>query len=60
MKKVGKAFGFLFPTLKIVQPTFEDGNKYKMVESIKADKLNYTDKVVPGTIRTVLNSMEEL
>jgi len=31
-----------------------------MVESIKADKLNYTDKVVPGTIRTVLNSMEEL
>jgi hypothetical protein len=60
MKKVGKALGFLFPTLRLVNQTFDSGNKYDMSENILADKNNYTGKLVPGSVRTVLNAMEEL
>lgn len=58
MKKLGKAIGYLFPTLELVDPKFTDGNKYNMEKHIKADERNYTGKVIPGTIRTVLNAIE--
>jgi hypothetical protein len=60
MKKLGKAIGYLFPTLELIDPKFIDGNKYFMEKQIKADERNYTGKVIPGTIRTVLNAMEEI
>jgi hypothetical protein len=31
-----------------------------MEKHILADKRNYTGKIIPGTIRTVLNAMEEV
>ncbi len=58
MKKVGKAIGYLFPTLQLVSPKFSDGTKYNTEKFILADERNYTGKVIPGTIRTVLNAME--
>lgn len=30
MKKLGKAIGYLFPTLALVEPKFTDGTKYNM------------------------------
>jgi hypothetical protein len=30
MKQLGKAIGYLFPTLELIEPKFTDGNKYKM------------------------------
>jgi hypothetical protein len=60
MKKLGKAIGYLFPTMQLVTPKFTDGNRYKMEQHIIADERNYTGKIIPGTIRTVLNAMEEV
>jgi hypothetical protein len=60
MKQLGKAIGYLFPTLQFIEPKFTDGNKYKMDKHIRADERNYTGKVVPGSVRTVLNAMDEI
>ncbi len=57
MKKFGKALGFFLPTFKFISQTYDSGNRYKMGHHITADKLNYTGKVVPGSIRVVLNTM---
>ena len=37
MKKIGKAIGYLFPTVQLMEPKFTDGNKFKMEKYIKAD-----------------------
>lgn len=49
--------GFLFPKLKILSQTYTSGTKYKLDHLITGDECNYTDKVVPGSIRVVLNAM---
>jgi alpha-beta hydrolase superfamily lysophospholipase len=59
MKKIGKAIGYFFPKLKLT-PQGEDDTKYDVSEIVKADCLNYNDRNIPGTIRVVLNAMEEI
>ena len=57
MKQIGKAIGCIFPKVQTVSQTFTQGNKYLMGNKIREDPLNYTGKVIPGSIRTVLNAI---
>ena len=60
MKKVAKCIGYLFPTMSTVEQSYGTGTKYDLTEIIKSDPHNYTGKVIPGTVRTILNAMEEV
>lgn len=60
MKKLGLAMGYMFPKLKLLNQSFDSGTKFKIGHHILADKNNYTAKIVPGSVRTVLNAMAEL
>lgn len=60
MKKVGKTLGSLFPTLKLVNQTFDSMTKYDQSEYYQKDPYVYKGKVIPGTIKVVLDLMEEI
>lgn len=43
------------PNLKIMDQKFTDGTKFNQSDTIRSDPHSYTGKIVPGTIRVVLN-----
>lgn len=55
MKKVGKVIGYFFPKLKLTKQGTDDC-KY----IIKERPLNYNGRNIPGSIRVVLNALEEI
>lgn len=57
MKKVGKFIGTHFPKLKLIGQTFNSQSKFDQSERIEKDELIYKDKVVPGSIKVVLEAM---
>ena len=57
MKKAGKILGCLFPRWKFMAPSNDSGNRHSCVNDIK-DELAYKGKLIPGTIRSILNFME--
>ena len=59
MKKVGKLIGYLLPKSKLVSQTFDNQTKYNQLDRIMADEYIYKDKVVPGSVKVVLQAMEE-
>ena len=58
MKKVGWLMGSVFPRMKIVNQTFSNQNKLDVMDRINADPYVYKDKVVPGSVKTVLDAMD--
>lgn len=60
MKKIGKLLGACAPRLKIVDQTFGSATKYDQTERILQDPYGYTGKVVPGSIKVILDLMEEI
>jgi hypothetical protein len=56
MKKLGKALGYLLPKIKLTQQGNDDCKYLRTIEN----PLNYNGRNIPGTIRVVLNSMEEI
>jgi hypothetical protein len=58
MKKIGKFIGSWFPNLKLLNQTYTDMSKYDRSEVVINDPYAYTGKVVPGTIKVVLEMME--
>ena len=60
LKKLGKLMGTLFPKLKVIGQTFNSQSKFDQTERINADPYIYKDKVVPGSIKVVLESMEQI
>lgn len=58
LKKIGKFIGWCTPNLKIMDQKFTEGTKFDQTETIKSDPFGYTGKIVPGTIRVVLNLIE--
>ena len=60
MKKVGKFIGTYFPKLKLVNQTFNNQSKFDQTERINADPNIYKDKVIPGSVKVVLETMEEI
>lgn len=60
MKQVAKAIGYLLPTVKLLEPKFVDGNKYDMSEHIKGEPRNYLGRLIPGSVRNILNAIEEI
>ena len=60
MKKLGWLVGACFPTLKMVNQTFEGSTKYDQTERILQDPYSYNGKVVPGSVKMVLDFMEEI
>jgi hypothetical protein len=57
MKKVGKLIGYLFPTFKVVDQKFDGMTKYDQTQRILDDPYVYKGKVIPGTIKVVLDLM---
>lgn len=58
MKKIGKLIGSWFPTAKLVNQTFTSMTKYDQTQRILDDPYIYKGKVIPGTIKVVLDLME--
>jgi hypothetical protein len=56
MKKLGKVLGYLLPKIKLTQQGNDDCKYLRTIEN----PLNYNGRNIPGTIRVVLNSMEEI
>jgi esterase/lipase len=59
-KKFGKMLGFLCPRARLFKDKFDSGTKFNQKERIEADPYVYNDGAVPGSIRTVLNAMDEV
>lgn len=57
MKKVGKLIGYLFPIFKVVDQKFDGMTKYDQTQRILDDPYVYKGKVIPGTIKVVLDLM---
>ena len=57
-KSIVKMIGAVFPTLEtIALPSVNIGNKNPFIHEQQAkDPLNYRGKVLPGTIRNLLNN----
>ena len=58
MKKLGWLMGKVFPKLLLVPQTFNQQTKRDSSERIQNDPFVYKDKVVPGSIKAVLEAME--
>lgn len=56
MKKFGKALGYLLPKIKLTRQGTDDCKYTRTVEN----PLNYNGRNIPGTVRVVLNAMEEI
>lgn len=59
-KKFGKALGFICPRMRLFKDKFDSGTKYNMKERIEKDPNVYNDGAVPGSIRVILNAMDEV
>lgn len=60
MKKIGKLLGAWVPRLKIVNQNFGGATKYDQTDRMLKDPHFYNGKVVPGTVKMVLDFMEEI
>ena len=60
LKKIGKMIGWMMPRYKMVDQDFSDGTSYNTNKTIEDDPLFYTGQNVAGSVRTVLNAMEEI
>ena len=56
MKKLGKVVGYLLPKVKLTQQGHDDCKYHRTVQN----PLDYNGRNIPGTIRVVLNTMEEI
>lgn len=59
MKKLGKVIGYFLPKLKLTEQGNDD-LRYDLDDIVKTNQLNYNGRNIPGTIRVVLNAMEEI
>lgn len=59
MKKLGKVIGYFLPKIKLTEQGNDD-IRYDVEHLVKANHLNYNGRNIPGTIRVVLNAMEEI
>lgn len=59
MKKVGKVIGYFLPKIKLTKQG-DDDTKYDVSDLVLANPYNYNGRNIPGTIRVVLNAMEEI
>lgn len=59
-KKFGKMVGCLCPRARLMKDKFDSGTKYNQKERIEADPHVYNDGAVPGSIRTILNAMDDV
>lgn len=59
MKKIGKVIGYFLPKIKLTEQGNDD-IRYDVEHLVKANELNYNGRNIPGTIRVVLNAMEEI
>ena len=59
MKKLGKAIGYFFPKLKLTSQKYDDF-RYAMQPTYKNNNLVYNGRNIPGSIRVVLNAIEEI
>ena len=59
-KKVGRFLGCICPRVRLMKDKFDSGTKYNQAERIKADPYVYNDGAVPGSIRTILNAMDQV
>ncbi len=60
LKKIGKFIGFICPRVRLFSGTTEDSTKYNQDERINNDPYFYKDGLVPGSVRTILNAMDEV
>ena len=60
MKKLVKLVGSCLPKLKVVEQTYYSTTKYDQTDKIMQDPYLYKDKIVPGTMKVVLDLMEEI
>lgn len=60
MKKVGRFIGTWFPKIKLVDQKFTEGCKYDQTKLMMEDPYVYKGKVIPGSIRALLEGMEEI
>ena len=59
-KKFGKFVGCICPRIRLMKDKFDSGTKYNQKERIEADPHVYNDGAVPGSIRTILNAMDDV
>lgn len=59
MKKLGKIIGYFLPKIKLTEQGSDD-LKYEVDDLVKANTLNYNGRHIPGSIRAVLNAMEQI
>ena len=59
-KSIVKMIGAVFPTLETIDlPSVNTSNKNPFIhEQMTKDPLNYRGKVIPGTIRNLLNNSD--
>ena len=57
MKKIAKFLGTILPSTKTVAQTFNSATKYDQTDRILSDQYFYKDKVIPGTVKVMLNFM---
>lgn len=60
MKKLGKVFGALFPKGTIFPQSFNSQSRIDQTDRIMADPYIYKDKVVPGSVKVILETMAEI
>lgn len=60
MKKIGKTMGSWFPRLKLLNQTFDSATKYDITSVYENDPYLYKGKIIPGSIKVVLDLMEEI
>lgn len=58
MKKIGKFIGSWFPTVKLTNQVFTSMTKFNQTDRIMADPYLYKDRVIPGSVKVVLDMME--
>ena len=58
MKKMGQLMGWLFPRWKFMEQGSGTGNRHSCFNG-KTDPLNYQGKIILGSVKAILDSMEE-
>lgn len=56
LKKVGKVIGWMFPRWKFMDSTSGSGTRHECFNSCD-DPLNYNGKIIPGSVRAILEFM---
>ncbi len=60
MKKLAKMVGFICPRARLFKDKYDSGTKFNQTERITSDPYVYNDGLVPGSVRTILNAMDEV